>query len=531
LSILQVPRAVVQFFSRFVDTSGVPQYIAAALPSLVAAIALGVKRSYQEQGQVVTERVRHRANISRLYRDRKFNSRDLHWATVAQIIRNVSPVKEGERATWLMVVDGFAVLRGAYTKIRGGICRGKGAAEEDADETTDVAAEPRKPAGGGRGRGRRGRQGRGGKKRTAQARRTERRKARAAEKSQKRRKGGRRATKYFTFLGGTLTTHEGLRLALPRSTCDPQDFHRTAGRPKKTRDTQIDLASKMIDRVMQLLPDGVELVVMADSYFDSDKLFRLTKTHHFVFICPADSARCFGQDAPPHRSTGRRLRDHGLDLPWNAFSRLDLCRGSEGTARLRRYSAREAGPRDRRTYWVKHETRTVAGLGPVGVAYSWKTPVYTHKANFRRRQFKVLLCSDPTWSGEKMAEFYEMRYAAIEHVIREWKSDLGLTRNLGQSLPAMERYIDMVLLTFLCLEMYRNELLDDPSTGANREVRTIALHARTRGMQHLLRREADLELLHAISRSYTSERVRRRVQRHLSRVIATADARACGPPS
>jgi hypothetical protein len=173
----------------------------------------------------------------------------------------------------------------------------------------------------------------------------------------------------------------------------------------------------------------------------------------------------------------------------------------------------------------------VAGLGPVGVAYSWKTPVYTHKANFRKRRFKVLLCSDPTWSGERMAEFYEMRYAAIEHVIREWKSDLGLPRSLAQTLPAMERYIDVVLLTFLCLEMYRYDLLDGPPPAANDEVRRTALHARTRGMQHLLRREADLELLHAISRSYSSDRVRRRVQRHLVRIISTADARACGPPA
>jgi len=287
----------------------------------------------------------------------------------------------------------------------------------------------------------------------------------------------------------------------------------------------------MIERVKAMLPAGVDLVVMGDSAFDSDKLFKLATKRKFVYICPADSRRCFGADKAPHRSTGDRLRDRGLALPWDAFSRIDLRRGSEETACFRRYSARKPGPRDRRTYWVKHETRTVAGLGPVGVAYSWKSPTYTHKANFRKRQFKALLCSDPNWSGEKMAEFYEMRYAAIEHVIREWKSDLGLTRNLGQSLPAMERYIDMVLLTFLCLEMYRYELLDGPAAGVDEEVRAIALHARTRGMQHLLRREADLELLHAITRSYDSERVRRRVQRHLSRITSTADARACAPPS
>jgi hypothetical protein len=47
--------------------------------------------------------------------------------------------------------------------------------------------------------------------------------------------------------------------------------------------------------------------------------------------------------------------------------------------------------------------------------------VYEPRRNFKKRSFKVLICSDPNFPGEKVVEWYECRWTAIEIVFRELK--------------------------------------------------------------------------------------------------------------
>jgi hypothetical protein len=117
MSILRVPTPVV------LDLSDVPEHIQTVFPSLITSVALGTRRSYEEQAHLVTETVRHRCSISRIYRDRRFNSRELHWKALKRAMACLAP-RDGEEAEWVMSLDGFAVQRGAYTLIPGGISRG-----------------------------------------------------------------------------------------------------------------------------------------------------------------------------------------------------------------------------------------------------------------------------------------------------------------------------------------------------------------------------------------------------------------------
>jgi hypothetical protein len=183
---------------------------------------------------------------------------------------------------------------------------------------------------------------------------------------------------------------------------------------------QLDLrvAKVLIERALSMLPKGVELRVVADSYFECEKLFGLAHRRGFTLITPTDSNRCFADEASPHKSNGICIRDYGLGLDEESFSRLDLVRGSEKTACYRRYSARKAGPKDRRTYWLHHERRTVAKLGAVGVVYSWKTPVFEPKRNFKKKSFKILLCSDPSLTGPEIVEWYECPSWPRQHALR-----------------------------------------------------------------------------------------------------------------
>lgn len=448
-------------------------------------LAANSRRTLTIVGRTVFTARRDKSNISRLLTNKDFRSRDLHWESVRRAFAKLAP-KGSRRREWHLALDGTALSRGADTKIKGAIHADKGATRKG------------KKA---------GKKGKGAPRGNSDA------------KSSK--KG--RKTKYHTFLVASLTTHKGVRVPLPRHTCDPKDFKRRGGQ-KSRRDTQIDLAVILIRRTHAILPDGVHLVVTADSYFHRAKLYALAEDLKFVLITPPDSDRCFADEATPSKSNGQRIRDYGLNISetsWNTFSRLDLRRGSEKTVSYRRYSKRQRGPKDRRTYWHRHEERTVAGLGTVGVVYSWKTPVYGPKRDFRKKSFKVLICSDPRWTSERVIEWYEMRWTAIEILIRELKQRLGFADFTGEKLDAQERWIDIVLLSLLYLEMERHRILEDPTTSD--ALRKEAAAARTQGMQEVVQAEANRDLLQVIRDSYHSERKKRLLMRFFKEIGQTAD--------
>jgi hypothetical protein len=451
------------------------------LASFIAGIVLTVstRRSLTALGGEVFSSRRHKSTVSRMLRDRRFRTRDLLHLASKRAVNHVAP-KDGEVVRWQLALDGTAVQHGAHTLIKGAI------------------QSERKPKAERKSR-----------KKNAPKNRTE---------SSSKKKG--RKTKYHTFLLGVLTTHTGVRIPVGRYTCDPTSFNRW-GRPRKIRVTQMDHAKLMIERVLSILPKGVELVVVADSYFECEKLFALADQREFTLITPTDSNRCFADEASPNRSNGLCIRDHGLQLSEDSFSRLDLHRGSEKTACYRRHSARKAGPKDRRTYRLYHERRTVAKLGTVGIVYSWKTPVYEPRRNFGKKSFKILLCSNPAWTAEDVVEWYECRWTAIEIVIRELKGQLGLDHYTGQSLEALERHIDLVLLSFLYLEMRRHEMIHEEATAP--VIQERAKVSRTQGMQDLVRWEAGHQVLSAIRKSYRSERTRRRLKRFFSEVPSLLD--------
>ena len=115
-----------------------------------------------------------------------------------------------------------------------------------------------------------------------------------------------------------------------------------------------------------------------------------------------------------------------------------------------------------------------------------------------------MICSHPNFPGEKVVEWYECRWTAIEIVFRELKQQLGYEDFTGQSLEALERYIDLVLMSFLYLEVERARLLD--TAAAPKPVKMQATTARTLGMQAIVRAEAARETLQEVKKALTSQR-------------------------
>ncbi len=461
--ILQPTSSVVHFCRSIAAAVLLGERISRLLPSILTTFVLSkAKRTQTELARSVLSMACHKSTMSRIFRDRRFRSRDLYRQALAwAVARLLAMYPEHDSFVWLVAIDGTSTSRGAFTKIAG--------ANQFREKKTHA-------------------------------------------------KG--RSTKAHTFLMGILITHEGVRAALPRYTCFPKD-HRGPGRPRQHRLTQQDLMCLMLRDLAKLLPKRIKLVVTADEYFEGKKLFALARRLGFVAIVPVDSKRCFADDRTPSKSNGRRIHDRGLGLALETFERVDLRRGSEKTVSYRRYDARKPGPKDHRTYWVRHERRTVTGLGLVGVIYSRKSPVYEPQRNFEGKTFKVLVCSDPSWMGATVVEWFEMRWTAIEIFFREIKQELGLAHYVGQDLQAFERHVDMVLLSFLYLEMNRLDVL---KTTCSTTERAGAKHARTQGMQALVRREASRDLWRLINKAGSSERARRRLKRYCAQQGGATDA-------
>ena len=243
--------------------------------------------------------------------------------------------------------------------------------------------------------------------------------------------------------------------------------------------TQVDLAGLIIKELD--IPDNIRLVVVADEYFEGKKLTKLCRKKGYVFIVPVDSRRSF--------AAGGMLHARGKRVARSAYRELTLRRGEEDTASHRRHAPRSAGKRGRRAYRFYWEERDVATIGEVGVVYSWKTMINRSGRLTSRETFKVLVCSDPTISGEQMIEWYEMRWP-VEVFFREMKSYLGFSDYQGTDFRACERHIDLVVLSFMFLEDMRRTDLARLRSPVKKRALTLM---RTAGLLTRFEREANVQ--------------------------------------
>jgi hypothetical protein len=297
-------------------------------------------------------------------------------------------------------------------------------------------------------------------------------------KKPKTKKGGRPSSQSHTFLLGLLLLPCGLRLPLPRKSWYTKAYAKEHGLNYRT---QIELVEELLLWLAPLLPEDIDLVVLADSYFDSKRLFGLCRQHDWTFITKLKTNRTFA-DEP-----GQQIVAHGQSLAAEEFRRCRLCRGREATAGYRRQPPRKARAHENRVYDYHSERRLVSKSGEVQVVYSWKTPTYTPRANFERRQFAALVTNNLRLAPRKVVEYYELRWQ-IEVFFRELKGQLGLQDYQGTHFPSYERYVTLVLLGYMVLEYQRLRGLmgragqDEPPGGW--------AVARTQALLKQVRREA-----------------------------------------
>ena len=294
-------------------------------------------------------------------------------------------------------------------------------------------------------------------------------------KKEKKSKKGRPSTKTHTFLMGLLILPCGVRLQLPRKSWYTKAYAKEQQLEYKT---QIDLVAESLSWLKPLLPEKVNLIVLGDSYFEGERLFRLCEEEGWTFISKLKRNRCF--------TDGRKIVAHGQKLAAGKFRRHRLRRGKEATTAYRRQEPRRSRTHENRAYDIYSECRQVSRLGEAQVVYSWKTPVYTPRPRMDQRQFAALVTNNRRMPARKVVEYYELRWQ-IEVFFREMKGQLGLCDYQGTRFESYERYITLALLGFLTLEYERLRGLQKRSASAEPRLGWAA--ARTATLLQIIRQE------------------------------------------
>ena len=284
-----------------------------------------------------------------------------------------------------------------------------------------------------------------------------------------------RSTKSHMFLMGVILLPNGMRLPAPRFTFYTKSYCRQHNIKFKT---QHQLAAEMVKAVRGLFPGALNFIVLADGFFDSKGMFSTCRQVGATYIVPADSRRVYTRN-------GKRRNLH--ERAANTKANCKTFRIRKGEEKYTREHMRFAGGSEAKkidTYRAISEELDVSGIGLVRALFSWK--MKSRKLKYGRSSFKALLCNNRSLCDREILELYALRWQ-VEIFFRELKSDLGMADFSGQDFRAFERFIDMILMAYLYLEWYRQQLLE--GAKSNKEKGQMK-RLRTRGLICAVREEA-----------------------------------------
>jgi Transposase DDE domain len=285
-----------------------------------------------------------------------------------------------------------------------------------------------------------------------------------------------RSSKAHTFLMGLLILPFGLRIPFTRYTYYTKEYCR---KHKMKYVKQTTLVCLMIEELRQYIPKDIRIVMVADSFFDTKEIFKKAKEHSIDFITSADKARTYRRGKQKNK-----LSKKGKSIPKSDCKTYKITRGEEKfTSEHTRYAGVGQKKKTKHEYRAKGEILNVSGLGDTLVVFSFKK-IFAGKNNFKE-SFRILLCSNTSMPVQEVIEFYALRWQ-IEIFFRELKSDIGLGDFCGRDFKAFERFIDLCLLSFLFLEIFRLKKIK--STNSKLEKGKLKL-MRTRGLKKVLMME------------------------------------------
>ena len=192
--------------------------------------------------------------------------------------------------------------------------------------------------------------------------------------------------------------------------------------------SQIDLAEELL-RAVPLLPKGVTIEVLADSFFFNTQMVNVCRELGFVLTSRAQVNQTVTGPGPGRRTTvGRRM------------------------ARI--YARRQARPvtvRQRgrtRTYLVARRIQSFRNIGPINTIFS--------RERWKKKAPVAIVTTDLDATPRQVLERMGHRWA-IELFFRSCKQDLGMGHYQGRHWEGVDQHLQLVLMAHLLLSCTAGE--------------------------------------------------------------------------
>jgi hypothetical protein len=256
------------------------------------------------------------------------------------------------------------------------------------------------------------------------------------------------------FVFGLLLTPDGLRLPY-RKSYYTAEYCQQKGKGFKT---QTELAAELIAELV--LPPGADLVVLGDAAFDAACIQRVCRDRQCSWIVPSNAERVLAGPKPRPK-----VRSLLTSLSAASFVPLQVHPGRDAYAAQRRVSRRRTDRSSKpRTFWVQRQQRSVHSVGEVVLLFSTaKAP----RAGQALHEPKILMSNNRTLTARDLVLMYTLRWQ-VELFFKELKSTLGMHQYRFRDFERVERWLDVVVATFLYLEWYRARQLRRPDLDESR---------------------------------------------------------------
>jgi len=227
------------------------------------------------------------------------------------------------------------------------------------------------------------------------------------------------------------------RLYLRQATVRKRNRKRTGkhGKPKLRYVSKLELARHMLEQIASLLPQGVPVYVLFDSWYTSAKLIRWIRERGWHVIAGLKSNRSVRVALAAQPPKNQPVSAWHRDLKGRRYAKVRL----------------RLANRKRRTYWVRSLDGRVRGVpGDVRILISQKGP--------GAKAPRYFLCTDTTLTCQDILKKYQGRWR-IETDYWQVKMHLGLGDYRLQSYEAIAKWYSVVylVLAYLYWRKYEHE--------------------------------------------------------------------------
>lgn len=284
---------------------------------------------------------------------------------------------------------------------------------------------------------------------------------------------------HFFIMGIIYFPDTGVRIPLPRRLYHTKAYCR---KHKIRYRTQVELAETMLRYAN--LPDDLEVIVIFDSFFPSERIINTVKHKGYHFVCSVKSNRV-------DIDTGRQLKEICQDhiSEGHIKNRIQIRVPSKRSG----YNHPSAQRYETKVFIAYTEKLTISKMGEVQVVFSRKEDDESQLKHMRYIVTDMLYLDTCD-----ILTIYSYRWQ-IELFFKELKSYLGLGNYQMLSFRAIIRHVDCVIMAFMYLEHLRIcKLKENPNDKR-------WLYSRTLQMSYVLQHEVRMTNLAYLKRSVKDE--------------------------